>query len=80
MKTTVDIPESLLKQAMRNTKARTKKAAILRALEEMNRRHAMAALIKHSGTCDQFMSFDELMQLRSSDAPLPPSRKRTRGR
>jgi len=41
MKTTVDIPDSVLKEAMRFTKARTKRQAIVTALEDFNRRRRM---------------------------------------
>lgn len=50
MKTTVDIPESELKDAMRFTKAKTKREAVVRVLEEFNRRRRMAELVKYSGT------------------------------
>jgi Ca2+-binding EF-hand superfamily protein len=50
MKTTVDIPESELKDAMRFTKAKTKREAVVRILEEFNRRRRMAELVKYSGT------------------------------
>ena len=60
MKTTVDIPDSVLDDAMKFTKARTKREAIVTAMEEYNRRRRMAALIKHAGTCDGFPSADAL--------------------
>jgi Ca2+-binding EF-hand superfamily protein len=50
MKTTVDIPESELKDAMRFTKAKTKREAVVRILEEFNRRRRMAELVEYSGT------------------------------
>lgn len=50
MKTTVDIPENELKEAMRFTKAKTKREAVVKALEEFNRRRRMAELVKYSGT------------------------------
>jgi Ca2+-binding EF-hand superfamily protein len=50
MKTTVDIPESELRDAMRFTKAKTKREAVVRILEEFNRRRRMAELVKYSGT------------------------------
>jgi hypothetical protein len=54
MKTTVDIPENELKDAMRFTKAKTKREAVVRVLEEFNRRRRMAELIRYSGTwCDR---------------------------
>ena len=50
MKTTVDIPDKELADAMRFTKAKTKREAIVRILEEFNRRRRMAELVKYSGT------------------------------
>ncbi len=50
VKTTVDIPEDELKDAMRFTKAKTKREAVVRILEEFNRRQRMAELVKYSGT------------------------------
>ncbi len=41
MKTTIDIPDKLLSDAIRFTKAKTKKEAILTALEDFNRRKAV---------------------------------------
>ena len=52
MKTTVDIPEEELQEAMRSLGVRTKRDAILTALRELNRRHRMARLIRYSGTLD----------------------------
>jgi len=52
MKTTVDIPENELKDAIRFTKAETKREAVVKVLEELNRRRRMAELVKHSGTFD----------------------------
>jgi predicted nucleic acid-binding protein len=64
MKTTIDIPDAVLEEAMIFTKARTKREAIVTAVEEFNRRRRMAALVKHAGTCDGFMSADEVRSLR----------------
>lgn len=50
MKTTVDIPENELRDAMRFTKAKTKREAVVTVLEEFNRRRRMAELVKFSGT------------------------------
>lgn len=61
MKTTVDIPESELKDAMRFTKAKTKREAVVRVLEEFNRRRRMAELVKYSGTfSNSFPTNDEI--------------------
>jgi len=50
MKTTVDIPEAELKDAMRFTRAKTKREAVVRVLEDFNRRRRMAELVKYAGT------------------------------
>ena len=52
MKTTIDIPEAELEDAMRLLGAKTKREAVVTALWEFNRRRRMAGLIKHSGSCD----------------------------
>jgi hypothetical protein len=61
MKTTVDIPENELKDAMRFTKAKTKREAVVRILEEFNRRRRMAELVRYSGTfTDGFPTNEEI--------------------
>lgn len=64
MKTTIDIPESELKDAMRFTGAKTKRAAVLAALTDFNRRRRMASLIRHSRS---FTDFPPLKALRQTD-------------
>jgi hypothetical protein len=64
MKTTVDIPDSELAEAMAFTKARTKREAIVTALMDFNRRRRMAALVKHAGTCSNLVGADEVRSLR----------------
>jgi hypothetical protein len=64
MKTTVDIPDKELEDAMRFTRARTKREAIVTAITEFNRRRRMAELVKKAGTCTDLMTVDELRQLR----------------
>ena len=59
MKTTVDIPENELKDAMRFAKAKTKREAAVAALEEFNRRHRMAELVKYSATFDDSFPTNE---------------------
>ena len=59
MKTTIDIPESELREAMKHLGATTKKDAVVAALREFNRRHRSATLIEFSGTCD-FDTNDEI--------------------
>jgi hypothetical protein len=61
MKTTVDIPDHELRDAMRFTKAKTKREAVVRVLEDFNRRRRMAELVKYAGTfSDEFPSNNEI--------------------
>jgi Arc/MetJ family transcription regulator len=64
MKTTVDIPESDLADAMRFTRAKTKREAIVAAIQDFNRRRRMAELVKHAGTCEDMMTVEELQKQR----------------
>jgi hypothetical protein len=61
MKTTIDIPDRELRDAMRFTKARTKREAVVTVLEEFNRRCRMSELVKYSGTfSDSFPTNEEI--------------------
>jgi Arc/MetJ family transcription regulator len=64
MKTTVDIPEKELADAIRFTGAKTGREAVVVALAEFNRRRRMAELVKYSGTCRDLMTVEELQHLR----------------
>jgi Arc/MetJ family transcription regulator len=64
MKTTIDIPDVALADAMRFTKARTKREAVVTALEDFNRRRRMAEAARILGTSDTFLSKDALMKSR----------------
>jgi Arc/MetJ family transcription regulator len=64
MKTTRDIPEDLLAEAMRTSGARTKREAVLCALREMNR---LARLAARLGDSETFMDVEELQQLRNRE-------------
>ncbi|MBI2382776.1 MAG: type II toxin-antitoxin system VapB family antitoxin [Gammaproteobacteria bacterium] len=64
MKTTVDIPDKELADAMRFARAKTKREAIVTAIEDFNRRKRMAELVKHAGTCDALLTTEELRQQR----------------
>lgn len=59
MKTTIDIPESALADAMRFTGAKTKREAVVKALEEFNRQQRVKNLIANFGTLD-FATNDEI--------------------
>ena len=67
MKTTVDIPDKTLRDAMRYTKAKTKREAIVKALEEMNRRHSQAELLKYTGKFESLMTNEEIEALDEED-------------
>jgi MoxR-like ATPase len=64
MKTTVDIPDDELKDAIRFTRAKTKREAIVAAIVDFNRRRRMAELVKHSGTCEELITVEELQTQR----------------
>jgi hypothetical protein len=63
MKTTVDIPENELMDAMKYAKANTKREAIVTALVDYNRRKRMAELVEYSAVSETFMSNEELEAL-----------------
>ena len=67
MKTTIDIPESDLSDAMRFTGAKTKRDAIVTAVQDFNRRKKMADLVKYFGTFDSLMTNDEIEALNDLD-------------
>ena len=60
MKTTVDIPDNELEDAIRFTKAKTKREAIVGAVADFNRRMRMAELTRHAGTCSALITPEEL--------------------
>jgi Arc/MetJ family transcription regulator len=68
MKTTLDIPEDVLADAIKYTGAKTKRDAIVTAVTDFNRRRKLESLAKHLGTFDGFLSPKELQDLRSQDA------------
>ena len=67
MKTTIDIPDKELKDAIRFTGAATKREAVVTALKDFNRRKRIAALTKHFGSSSTFMTHAELMKLRRAE-------------
>lgn len=60
VKTTVEIPERELRDAVRFTKAKTRREAVRVALADFNRRNRVAELVKHSGTSDTFATNEEI--------------------
>jgi len=59
MKTTIDIPDEALADAMRFTGAKTKREAVVNALEDFNRRQRVRELCATFGTWD-IASNDEI--------------------
>jgi len=66
MKTTVDIPDQELFDAIRYSKARSKREAVVIAIQEFNRRSRMAELLKYAGTCDNLITAEMLQNQRRS--------------
>jgi Arc/MetJ family transcription regulator len=66
MKTTIDIPERLLEEAMRNSKSSSKREAVLTALEEYNRKHQIERARAMLGTFKNMMSAEQIRELRNS--------------
>jgi len=64
MKTTIDIPDEALRDAFRFTGAKTKRAAVVTALEDFCRRRRMAEAAGILGRSDTFMSHDDLIKTR----------------
>jgi hypothetical protein len=60
MKITIDIPERELRDAMKFTKAKKKRDAVVQALRNFNRHKRMAELVKYSGTFKSIMTNDEI--------------------
>ena len=65
MKTTIDIPDSLLKEAMRYTRAKTKRGAVVTAIEKFNRLQRLRELnARLKGTFVDFMNQEDLKGMR----------------
>jgi Arc/MetJ family transcription regulator len=64
MKTTIDIPDDVLKETLRNTGARTKRDAVVGGLREFNRRQRVDRLLAKLGKSTTFMTHQQLMDMR----------------
>jgi Arc/MetJ family transcription regulator len=60
MRTTLDLPESLLNEAMRVTHSNTKTAVIVLALEELIRKSKLSELKKFRGKIDLDIDLDQI--------------------
>jgi hypothetical protein len=68
MKTTVDIPDRELRDAMRYTRARTKREAIVTAIADFNRRKRMAELTRYSGVSETMMTHEKMKDFERQQA------------
>jgi len=64
MKTTVDIPDQELADAIRFTNARTNSAAIVGASVYFNQRMRMAERTKYAGSCPDLVTPEEIQAIR----------------
>lgn len=65
MKTTIDIPDKLLKETIKRTNAKTKRDAVVTALERFNRLQRLRELnARLKGTFVDFMTQDDLKIMR----------------
>jgi hypothetical protein len=60
VKTTIDIPDQALADAMRFTGAKTKREAVVLAIEEFNRRQRVEAILAMAGTFPDFPDNEEI--------------------
>ncbi len=60
MRTTLDLPENLLAEAMKVTHTGTKTAVIVRALEELVRKSKISDIKKYRGKIDLDININEL--------------------
>ena len=67
MKTTIDIPDTAIMELMDFTHAKTKREAILKAIEEYNQKQKMIRLAKMLGTFEDFMNREDLKIIRAQD-------------
>ena len=68
MKTTIDIPEKALKEAIKHTGAKTKRDAVVTAVEEFNRRRRLEEMAQRlHGSMPNFMTQEDLKTMRQDD-------------
>jgi len=58
MRTTLDLPEELLKKAMKAANIKTKTKVIVQALEELIRKNKLSELKKYKGKIDLELDLD----------------------
>jgi Arc/MetJ family transcription regulator len=67
MKTTIDLLESELAEAIRHTGAKTKTEAVSMAVADYNRRQRLTRLAARMGTFKDLLTRKELNRLRETD-------------
>jgi Arc/MetJ family transcription regulator len=72
MKTTIDIPDDLMKDAMRITNATTKRDAVVGAMEALVRQDRKREVLAMLGTFENMMTLDELMEMREERGKYAP--------
>jgi hypothetical protein len=60
MRTTLDLPESLLNEAMRVSHSETKTAVIILALKELIKKSTISDIKKYRGKVDLDLNLDEI--------------------
>ncbi len=60
MRTTLNLPEELLTEAMRTTHIKTKTKVIITALEELIRKYTISGLKKYKGKIDLDIDMDSI--------------------
>ncbi len=60
MRTTLDLPENLLNEAMKVTHTNTKTAVIIKALNELVRKSKISGLKNYRGKIDLTIDLDEI--------------------
>lgn len=66
---TVNVPDDVLRKAMADAQTESAEKAVIRALEEFSRCRGQVGLIKYLGTFQDFMTPEELQQMREMDRP-----------
>ena len=70
MKTTIDIPDGILEEAMKLTGAKTKREAVVTAVERFNRLKRLEKLnARVRGRFRDFMTQADLRTMRAADMP-----------
>jgi Arc/MetJ family transcription regulator len=67
MRSTIDIDDELLKEAMKVTKARTKRELIHLSLKEIIRQKRLERLLSRLGNCDLDLTQERLEEMRRDD-------------